>query len=172
MSRKNCDCKKHRNCDNCTPEECKRFKKILKNFAPSYYILEKRVLPDGTVLTAPTTFGSAFYTADGHRGVQVVSLNPDSTVLGISVQSTYSITDTTYSETLDALQLQNNVPPTDPTLYLYQGAVSGTAPVTCENGNLVITNFPVDPVNKGIFYKNRHVAYLKDGSVDHWKRIC
>lgn len=165
----NCSC-------HCKRDPCKE---IIRRFAPATYKLLRRVLDDGTVLTGPNVQGTLIYSKKGKRSVTVLIEYPNGLYFNISLQATYSINSTYYTDKQDAFSMQIPAPQDAPctncgqaTIYSFE-PVTGTAPVTCVNDTIVINNPPLDPVTQLVFTKNALTAYIRPengGGVDYWVR--
>jgi hypothetical protein len=159
-------------------EELKNCKNILNNFAGSY-LLVKRTLPNGHILSGSEVQGTLTFTKDGHRGLAVSIHNTTDNkfpeFFSASVQSDYSINSSTFTDRLRSMVLHIGQP-TETVKYNFGGSAK-TATVICDKGNLLINNPPYDPVEKIVITKKGMSATLAAqakplaGAVDEWVRV-
>jgi hypothetical protein len=166
--------KKHSSCHKKHHRRNSKCKEVFKNFAPATYKLVRRVLADGTVLSGSNVQGLVSYSKNGYRTLSVLIQYPNQQFFMASINSKFSLTETTYTDSLISLALQVPAPGTpQPTVYQFDNQ-SGTAPVTCKDGVITIMNLPVDPLSKAVFTKDSFTAYgtvAAGGFVDFWIRV-
>ena len=105
---------------------------------------------------------------------------PNGLYFNVGLQATYSISSTSYTDTQDAFSFQapfSQDPPCDEcgqaTNYSFD-PLTGTVPVTCVDGTIVINNPPLDPVFKLVITKNTLTGYVlpeAGGGVNYWVRV-
>ena len=147
-------------------------KKLIKDFAPATYTLVQRQLADSTVLSGAGVTGTISFSESGLRVMDILIKYPDNTFFTAAVQSKFKFTKEVFDDELIAMTLQLNGP-NQPLVQTFEPLL-GQGTVSCEDKKLVITNPPVDPVQKFEFSKEGFVAYAKEeagGFIDTWKRV-
>ncbi|HEV2614732.1 MAG TPA: hypothetical protein VGV92_08505 [Gammaproteobacteria bacterium] len=142
---------------------------IIKNI-PGTYTLVKRTMPDGTVYSGKQVQGTTMFAKDGHR-VTAVTVDEGKRIFSAAVQTDYSLTSKEFTDTLDALVVQDGSAP----LISEHNQPKKSVPVVCEDEKLTIKNPPVDPLSSLTFTKTGMTAVLNKGSdagaIDEWKKV-
>ena len=171
MGRDHCHCKchkKHRK------TACER---LIANFAPATYTLVSRTLPDGTVLQGPRVTGTLSFSESGRRVLALSIDNGDGTFFAANLQTNYTVSETSFTDQLIALVLQENVPNPNPNpvTYLYDLPEQSATNVRCRDGVLTITGPPYDPVVDIVITEDSFTVRIAAGPgqfvVDRWARI-
>lgn len=129
------------------------------------WVLDSRVLPDGTVQESPAVMGCLTYTAD-HRNFNVYWMDEQGQPVSISSIARYSLTDDEYRETNKYYMLNG----------MGQGVQydvsneTASSPVHREGGRMSF-QFPLHGEPAVVFEGDRFTATEEGVFVDHWRRV-
>ncbi len=147
---------------------------IIKNF-PGTYILAKRTLSDGTVLTGPKVQGTLSFGQQGRSSVAISVHNPKNDSYDmVSLQTHYTISAKRFTNQLIAMALQFGTL-TSPVHYVFDQPTE-SSPIVCQNGTLDISHpadYPLSDLK--ITSQGKMLAYHNDanlnGAIDEWTKI-
>ena len=131
------------------------------------YTFVSRQLSDGTIQTPPDVIG--IYTCTKtYRNFNLVEKNKQGNMRSVSIISTYSLTDTQYSETL--LAMVNSEQGSGKEVVYDVSGKTGTSPVTVEDGHIQF-KLPVDPLPISVRLKGNTLTAIGPDFVDTWEKV-
>jgi hypothetical protein len=131
------------------------------------YTFVSRQLSDGTTQKPPDVIGLYTYTKT-YRNFSLVEKNEQGHMRSVSIISTYSLTDTQYSETL--LAMVNSEQGSGQEVIYDVSGKTGTSPVTVEDGQIQF-KLPVDPLPVSVSVKGNTLTATGPDFVDTWEKV-
>ena len=129
------------------------------------YMLEKRILPDSTVVVPPEIAGMLTFT-EKYRNFNVFWNDKNGDPVSISYLASYKLTDTKYSEEC-IYQVMSNA---DLGAVYTWGPISGSSPVTVLNGKIYF-RMPLFDEPALVFSEEGMVATMKGVFEDYWVKV-